>query len=124
MRQNNSYVAKGEFFVMINKYFDFQGFLDNEVVKDVSDWNSYIDDFEVALSDLKKEEAVEYISNIPFPMLVSECEINFESKKILFNFSEEYNESNESCSYIGYCTFYVVYSIKDECIIEMGYEQG
>ena len=109
---------------MINNYFDFQKFFDEEVCADVPDWRSYFKDYEVELDKLNLEEALSYMQKIPFPICLSECDIDFDNRTIIFNFSEEYDNSTEVGTDISFCAFYVVYSIRDEIITTVRWEQG
>lgn len=61
---------------------------------------------------------------MPFPLNKDECEFDFDKKQIVFDFSKEYDESNESGYNVSYVRIFVVWSINDESIVSIGYEQG
>lgn len=113
---------------MLKKYFDFQEFYDIEIKPLISP--SMIEDYDIILEDITKEEALKYLENPPFPLDILESDIsmnsfsNRRSPYILFNFSKEYDNSTESGYDVSYVCFYVVYNIEDESITHIGIEQG
>jgi hypothetical protein len=107
---------------MIEEYFDFEKFWKEEVLSDFEEGD--IEDFEIELYDLTASEAITYLKNMPFPLNKDECQFDFEKKQIVFDFSKKYNESTESGFNESYISIFVVWSIEDEHILSIGYEQG
>lgn len=107
---------------MINKYFDFEKFWEEEIFSDFEEGD--IEDFDIDLYDLTASEAITYLKNMPFPLCLSECELRLEENEILFDFSKEFNESNESGYNVSYCRIFVTWSITEEYITSIGYEHG
>ena len=107
---------------MIEKYFDFEKMWNEEAKPSLNDIENYIEDVE--LDNITPSEAVKYLKDMPFPLYLKECELRLEEKEILFDFSETCNQPTESDSYQGFVRVYITWSIKDECILCVGYEQG
>lgn len=110
--------------MILDDYFNFEKFYETEIENNIEDYIDWIEDGDIKLDCLTKQEAIGYLKNPPFPLFLDECQINFEKQTIIIDFSEEYDNSTESGYDVSYCRFYIEYSIKDECIISLGSEQG
>lgn len=111
---------------MLDKYIDFQSIWDKEVhtFTTKEEVEQYLEDFEVNLVNCTKEEAVVSLLNPPFPLELRNCELNLRTNQLLFDFSEEYDNSTESGYDVSFSSFFVVYDIEEECIVLIGEEHG